>query len=57
MAPYEQGTLVIDLRDRTTRSPGLRAIATDEKRDTEKLEGKLHDMVRKSIEKYPPKKK
>jgi hypothetical protein len=55
--PYAQGTLVIDLRDPTTRSLVWRAIATDEKRDATKLEGKLHDMVRKSIEKYPPKKK
>jgi hypothetical protein len=55
--PYAQGTLVIDLRDPTTRSLVWRAIATDEKREAEKLEGKLHDMVRKSIEKYPPKKK
>lgn len=55
--PYAQGTLVIDLRDPTTRSLVWRAIATDEKREPEKLEGKLHDMVRKSIEKYPPKRK
>jgi len=55
--PYAQGTLVIDLRDPATRSLVWRAIATDEKRDATKLEGKLHDMVRKSIEKYPPKKK
>ena len=55
--PYAQGTLVIDLRDPTTRSLVWRAIATDEKRDATKLEGKLHDMVRKSIEKYPSKKK
>jgi len=55
--PYAQGTLVIDLRDPATRSLVWRAIATDEKRDATKLEGKLHDMVRKSMEKYPPKKK
>jgi hypothetical protein len=55
--PYAQGTLVIDLRDPSTRSLVWRAIATDEKRDPAKLEGKLNDMVRKSIEKYPPKKK
>jgi hypothetical protein len=55
--PYAQGTLVIDLRDPGTRSLVWRAIATDEKREAAKLEGKLHDMVRKSIEKYPPKKK
>ena len=55
--PYAQGTLVIDLRDPTTRSLVWRAIATDEKTDPTKLAGKIDDMVRKSIEKYPPKKK
>jgi len=55
--PYAQGTLVIDFRDPSTRSLVWRAIAVDEKRDAVKLEGKLDDMVRKSIEKYPPKKK
>lgn len=55
--PYAQGTLVIDLRDPTTRSLVWRGIAVDEKRDPTQLEGKLHDMVRKSMEKYPPKKK
>jgi hypothetical protein len=55
--PYAQGTLVIDLRDPATRSLVWRAIATDEKSDATKLQGKLDDMVRKSIDKYPPKKK
>ena len=55
--PYAQGTLVIDLRDPTTRSLVWRAIATDEKSDATKLQGKLDDMVRKSIDKYPPKRK
>lgn len=55
--PYAEGTLVIDLRDASTRSLVWRAIASDEKRDPAKLQGKLDDMVRKSIEKYPPKRK
>ncbi len=55
--PYTEGTLVIDLRDPTTRSLVWRAIASDEKSDATKLEGKLDDMVRKSLEKYPPKPK
>jgi len=55
--PYARGTLVIDLRDPATRSLVWRAIATDEKSDATQLVGKLHDMVRKSVEKYPPKKK
>jgi len=55
--PYTEGTLVIDLRDPTTRSLVWRAIASVEKSDATKLEGKLDDMVRKSLEKYPPKQK
>ncbi len=53
--PYAEGTLVIDLRDPTTHSLIWRAIAVEEKRDAYKIEGKLDDMVRKSLEKYPPK--
>jgi Domain of unknown function (DUF4136) len=55
--PYAEGTLVIDLRDPTTRSLVWRAIASQEKSDATKIQGKLDDMVKKSIEKYPPKKK
>lgn len=55
--PYTEGTLVIDLRDRGTRSPVWRGIASEEKSDGTKIEGKLDDMVRKAIEKYPPKAK
>jgi hypothetical protein len=54
--PYTEGTLVIDLRDAGTRSLVWRAIAREEKDDASKLEGKLDDMVRKSFDKYPPKK-
>jgi len=55
--PYAEGTLVIDLRDPTTRSLVWRAIAAEEKSDATKIQGKLDNMVKKSIEKYPPKKK
>ena len=55
--PYAEGTLVIDLRDATTRSLVWRAIAAEEKSDASKIQGKLDDMVKKSIDKYPPKKK
>jgi hypothetical protein len=55
--PYAEGTLVIDLRDPTTRSLVWRSIAREDKDDPNKIEGKLEDMVRKSIEKYPPKPK
>ena len=54
--PYSEGTLVIDLRDPTTRSLVWRAIASEEKSDPAKIEGKLDDMVKKAFEKYPPKK-
>ena len=53
--PYTEGTLVIDLRDPSTRSLVWRAIARQDKGDAAKLEGKLDDMVRKSFDKYPPK--
>jgi hypothetical protein len=55
--PYSEGTLVIDLRDPSTRSLVWRAIASEEKSDPVKIEGKLDDMVKKSLEKYPPKAK
>jgi hypothetical protein len=55
--PYAEGTLVIDLRDPTTRSLVWRGIAREEKSDTTKIEGKLEDMVKKPLEKYPPKPK
>ena len=55
--PYAEGTLVIDLRDPTTRSLVWRSIAAQEKSDATKIQGKLDDMVKKSMEKYPPKKK
>lgn len=55
--PYAEGTLVIDLRDPTTHSLVWRAIASVEKSDATKIEGKLDDMVRKSLDKYPPKPK
>ena len=55
--PYTEGTLVIDLRDSTSHSLVWRAIASEEKSDPTKIEGKLDAMVKKSLEKYPPKPK
>jgi hypothetical protein len=55
--PYAEGTLVIDLRDPSTRSLVWRAISSEEKSDPNKIEGKLDDMVKKSFDKYPPKAK
>ena len=54
--PYSEGTLVIDLRDPGTRSLVWRTVASEEKSDATKIEGKLDDMVKKSLDKYPPKK-
>ena len=54
--PFAEGTLVIDLRDPTTRSLVWRGIASEEKSEAAKIEGKLDDMVKKSFDKYPPKK-
>jgi hypothetical protein len=53
--PFTEGTLVIDLRDASTKSLVWRAIAREDKSNAEKVEGKLDDMVKKSFEKYPPK--
>lgn len=55
--PYTEGTLVIDLRDPSTKSLVWRAIAREEKSDASKIEGKLEAMVKKSFDKYPPKAK
>ena len=55
--PYAEGTLVIDLRDPSTKSLVWRAIASEDKSDPSKIQGKLDSMVKKSIEKFPPKKK
>ena len=54
--PYAEGTLVLDLRDPSTGTLVWRGVASDEKTDPAKLEGKIDDMVKKSIDKYPPKK-
>jgi Domain of unknown function (DUF4136) len=54
--PYTEGTLVIDVRNAATRSLVWRSVARLDKRDPSKIEGKLDDMVRKSFDKYPPKK-
>ena len=54
---YTEGTLIIDLRDTSKRELVWRAIAVEDKSDPAKISEHLDDMVRKSIEKYPPKKK
>ncbi|MGH9511500.1 MAG: DUF4136 domain-containing protein [Terriglobales bacterium] len=54
--PYAEGTLVLDLRDTSTHSLVWRAISSVDKSDMSKIQGKLDSMVKKSAEKYPPKK-
>lgn len=55
--PYNEGTLVVNLRDHSTHSLVWRGIARQEESDATKIQGKLDDMVKKTLEKYPPKPK
>lgn len=55
--PYAEGTLVLDLRDPKRQALVWRAITTEEKSNATKIADHLDDMVRKSIDKYPPKAK
>jgi hypothetical protein len=54
---YTEGTLTIDIRDPRRQELVWRAVAVSEERDPGKLPGKLDAMVKRSFEKYPPKKK
>jgi len=54
---YTQGTLVINLRDPVRKELVWRSVAEEEKNDPMEISKHLDDMVRKSIEKYPPKQK
>jgi hypothetical protein len=54
---YTQGTLVINLRDPVRKELVWRSVAEEEKNDPMQIAQHLDDMVRKSIEKYPPKTK
>jgi hypothetical protein len=53
---YTQGTLVINLRDTSRKELVWRSVAEEEKNDPMQIAQHLDDMVRKSIDKYPPKK-
>ncbi len=53
--PYTEGTLVIDLNDTSIRALVWRAIAHEDKNEPNQIVGKLDEMVKKSIAKYPPK--
>ena len=54
---YTEGTLILKLRDARKRELVWQAIAVEDKNDPMKIQAALDDMVRKSFEKYPPKKK
>ena len=54
---YTDGTLVIDLWDTSRKELVWRSQAVDSESDASKIAGHLDDMVKKSFEKYPPKKK
>jgi len=53
--PYTEGTLVIDFNDSSVHALVWRAISHEDKPNPDKIAGKLDDMVKKSIAKYPPK--
>jgi hypothetical protein len=53
---YTEGTLVINLRDTSRKELVWRSVAVEDKSDPIEVSKHLDDMVRKSIEKYPPKK-
>ena len=53
---YTQGTLVINLRDTSRKELVWRSVAVEEKNDPMEISKHLDDMVRKSIDTYPPKK-
>ena len=54
--PNAQGTMVIDMRDPSTRSLVWRAVVNEDEPNPAKLADKLDDMVKKAIKEYPPKK-
>jgi hypothetical protein len=54
---HTEGTLVIDLRDASKRELVWRAVAVEEKNEPAKIAERLDEMVKKSLQRYPPKKK
>ena len=54
---YTEGTLTIDMRDPRRQELVWRAIAVVDNQDPNKVQAKLDCMVKKSFDKYPPKKK
>ena len=54
---YTEGTLVLNLKDARKQELVWQATAVEDKNDPTQIQAALDDMVRKSFEKYPPKKK
>ncbi len=54
---YAEGTLVIDMRDPLRQELVWRAVAVADNHDAAKIQAKLGDMVKKSFDKFPPRKK
>ncbi len=54
---YTEGTLVLNLRNARKHELVWRSIAVEDKNDPIKIQEHLDDMVRKSVDKYPPKTK
>jgi Domain of unknown function (DUF4136) len=54
---YTEGTLTIDMRDPRRQELVWRAVAVADEHDPNKIQSKLDAMVKKSFDKYPPKKK
>ena len=54
---YTEGTLTIDMRDPRRQELVWRAVAVADEQDPNKIQAKLDAMVKKSFDKYPPKKK
>ena len=52
---HPEGTLVIDFRDPQKRDLVWRGIAVNARREASRIGRDLDGMVRKAIEKYPPK--
>ena len=51
-----EGTLTVDLRNASKKELVFRAVAVEEKESPAKLAERADEMVKKAIEKYPPKK-
>jgi hypothetical protein len=54
---YTEGTLTIDMRDPHRQELVWRAVAVNDNQDPNKIQAKLDSMIKKSFDKYPPKKK